>query len=180
MRPNTLAEAVESIQAGSPRDVMLAEFVDTFELARTDGDRYASIEREPKLTGDRRLDALVAQSPNIWQSSAGWGASHTGSAIRRVAWIILGSRRQTLRTPCANTLPTAVQPSLPPATFSPKNGRCGARGARIRQSIRAGRAFRTAQARGWSPPRARSAILPCRVFASPRTSSRCRRRRMIS
>jgi hypothetical protein len=59
MRPNTLAEAVESIQAGSPRDAVLAEFVDTFDLAKTDQERYASIEREPKLTGDLRLDALV-------------------------------------------------------------------------------------------------------------------------
>jgi len=59
MRPNTLAEAVESIQAGSPRDVVLAEFVDTFDLAKTNEDRYASIEREPELTGDKRLDALV-------------------------------------------------------------------------------------------------------------------------
>jgi hypothetical protein len=59
MRPNTLAEAVERIQAGSAQDVVLAEFVDTFDLARTDADRYASIESEPKLTGDVRLDALV-------------------------------------------------------------------------------------------------------------------------
>jgi hypothetical protein len=59
MRPQTLAEAVEKIEKGEPQDVMLAEFVDTFDLARTDGDRYASIEWEPKLTGDRRLDALV-------------------------------------------------------------------------------------------------------------------------
>ena len=59
MRPNTLADAVEAIQAGSARDVVLAEFVDSFDLAKTDEDRYASIEREPKLTGDRRLDALV-------------------------------------------------------------------------------------------------------------------------
>ena len=59
MRPNTLAEAVESIQSGSPRDVVLAEFVDTFDLAKTNDDRYASIEREPIITGDRRLDALV-------------------------------------------------------------------------------------------------------------------------
>src|SRR5258708_213906 len=59
MRPNTLAEAVERIQAGSAQDVELAEFVDTFDLATTDRDRYASIEREPKLTGDDRLDALV-------------------------------------------------------------------------------------------------------------------------
>ncbi|MEH2612619.1 hypothetical protein V1293_004908 [Bradyrhizobium sp. AZCC 1693] len=59
MRPSTLAEAVETIQAGSPRDAVLAEFVDTFDLAKTDQDRYASIEREPRLTGDSRLDALV-------------------------------------------------------------------------------------------------------------------------
>jgi hypothetical protein len=59
MHPNTLADAVERIQAGSARDVVLAEFVDTFDLAETDQDRYASIEREPKLTGDFRLDALV-------------------------------------------------------------------------------------------------------------------------
>ena len=59
MRPNTLAEAVERIRAGSARDVVLAEFVDTFDLAKTDQDRYASIEREPQLTGDERLDALV-------------------------------------------------------------------------------------------------------------------------
>jgi hypothetical protein len=59
MRPNTLAEAVERVQAGSPRDIVLAEFVDTFDLAKTDRERYASIEREPNLTGDARLDALV-------------------------------------------------------------------------------------------------------------------------
>jgi hypothetical protein len=59
MRPNTLADAVERIQAGAARDVELAEFVDTFDLAKTDRDRYLSIEREPNLTGDDRLDALV-------------------------------------------------------------------------------------------------------------------------
>jgi hypothetical protein len=59
MRPNTLAEAVENIQAGAAREVVLAEFVDTFDLAKTDQDRYVSIESEPNLTGDDRLDALV-------------------------------------------------------------------------------------------------------------------------
>ena len=59
MRPATLAEAVERIQAGSPRDVVLAEFVDAFDLAKTDNEKFASIEREPTLTGDARLDALV-------------------------------------------------------------------------------------------------------------------------
>src|SRR5882672_6096251 len=59
MHPNTLADAVESIQAGLPQDVVLAEFVDTFDLAKTDQDRYSSIECEPKLTGNAKLDALV-------------------------------------------------------------------------------------------------------------------------
>jgi hypothetical protein len=39
--------------------MVLAEFVDTFDLAANDHDRYASIERDPGLTGDERLDALV-------------------------------------------------------------------------------------------------------------------------
>jgi hypothetical protein len=59
MRPNTLADAVERIETGSAQDVVLAEFIDTFDLAKTDSDRYASIEREPKVTGDAKLDALV-------------------------------------------------------------------------------------------------------------------------
>ena len=59
MRPNTLAEAVKTIQAGWARETVLAEFVDTFDLAQTDQDRYSSIEQEPKLTGDEKLDALV-------------------------------------------------------------------------------------------------------------------------
>jgi hypothetical protein len=59
MRPNTLAEAVDMVRSGAARDIILAEFVDTFDLARTDSDRYASIEQEPKLTGDKHLDALV-------------------------------------------------------------------------------------------------------------------------
>jgi hypothetical protein len=59
MRPATLADAVDRILAGEARDVALAQFVDTFDLAESDDDRYASIEREPNLTGDGRLDALV-------------------------------------------------------------------------------------------------------------------------
>ena len=59
MRPNTLAEAVERIQAGAARDVELAEFVDTFDLAPTDAARYRTIEDEPVLTNDKQLDALV-------------------------------------------------------------------------------------------------------------------------
>ena len=40
-------------------DVALAEFVDTFDLAPTVEARYATIEEEPILTNDKRLDALV-------------------------------------------------------------------------------------------------------------------------
>src|SRR5438876_324737 len=45
--------------AGSQRDVVHADFVATFEWAKTDPDRYASIEREPRLAGDEQLDARV-------------------------------------------------------------------------------------------------------------------------
>jgi hypothetical protein len=59
MRPNTLAEAVARIQSGVSWDVALAEFVDTFDLTPTSEARYATIEDEPALTNDRRLDALA-------------------------------------------------------------------------------------------------------------------------
>lgn len=59
MRPNTLAEAVARIQSGAARDVALAEFVDTFDLARTAEARYGTIEDEPVVTNDRQLDALA-------------------------------------------------------------------------------------------------------------------------
>lgn len=87
MRPNTLADAVEAIYAGSPRDVMLAEFVDTFDLAKTDQDRYASIEREPRLTGDDRLDALVGAIAEYLakQRRLGRVPSWAGDPARRLA-----------------------------------------------------------------------------------------------
>lgn len=59
MRPNTLAEAVERVRAGEPREVALAEFVDSFLSAPDAAAKYASIEREPGLTSDTRLNALV-------------------------------------------------------------------------------------------------------------------------
>ena len=44
MRPQTLAEAVERIEKGEPQDVMLAEFVDTFDLNITNEiTRYGSL-----------------------------------------------------------------------------------------------------------------------------------------
>jgi hypothetical protein len=59
MRPQTLAEAVDRIQNGEPQDMMLAGFVDTFDLAPTSEARYMAIEQGPALTGNKRLDALV-------------------------------------------------------------------------------------------------------------------------
>lgn len=59
MRPNTLAEAVDRIRAGAPQDVTLAEFLDKFDLAGTSRAQYETIEDEPALTRNDRLDALV-------------------------------------------------------------------------------------------------------------------------
>lgn len=59
MRPNTLAEAVDRIRAGAPQDATLAEFVDAFDLAGTGLAQYQTIEDEPALTQNERLNALV-------------------------------------------------------------------------------------------------------------------------
>jgi hypothetical protein len=59
MRPKTLAEAIERVRMGAVKDVTLAQFVDTFDLAPTTEARYATIAAEPALTNDKRLDALV-------------------------------------------------------------------------------------------------------------------------
>jgi|SRR4051794_11829553 hypothetical protein len=102
MRPATLAEAVERVQAGSPRDIVLAEFVDTFDLAKTDDEKFASIEQEPKLTGDARLDALVGPWPNTWRSSDVSAAFLAGFAIRPAGSMRPGSRPPRRLPPCAN------------------------------------------------------------------------------
>jgi len=60
MRPSTLAEAVERVRAGVSQDVAMAEFVDSFLLAPDRNARFAAIELEPELSGNARLDALVA------------------------------------------------------------------------------------------------------------------------
>lgn len=59
MRPNGLFETIDRIRAGTSPDTALAEFVDMFELTLTDGARFAMLEKEPALTRDERLDALV-------------------------------------------------------------------------------------------------------------------------
>jgi hypothetical protein len=59
MRPHTLAEAIDRIRGGEPQDAALAEFIDTFDQAGSKQAQYASIEQDPALTGNDRLDALV-------------------------------------------------------------------------------------------------------------------------
>jgi hypothetical protein len=101
MRPTTLADAVERISAGAPRDIVLAEFVDTFDLARADDERYASIEREPRLTGDDRLDALVGAIAEYLakQRRLGRVPGWTGGSARRLAspWFTTPSPTAAMR-----------------------------------------------------------------------------------
>src|SRR5437660_330430 len=59
MRPATLAETVERIIAGEPREKALPEFLDSFYLAPTTEARMDAIVEEPRLTGDPQLDALA-------------------------------------------------------------------------------------------------------------------------
>jgi hypothetical protein len=59
MRPATLAETLERIAAGQPREKALPEFLDTFYLAPSTEMRLKSISDEPAFTGDTRLDALA-------------------------------------------------------------------------------------------------------------------------
>jgi hypothetical protein len=118
MRPHTLAEAVETICGGATRDVVPAEFVDTFDLAKTDQERCASIEREPRLTGDDRLAALVGAVAEYLarRHRVGRVPPWAGNPARRLA-----SAWFTTPSPAA-----AMRENSPPATSLPSNGRCGA------------------------------------------------------
>jgi hypothetical protein len=86
MRPDTLAEAVSRIGQGELRDVVLAEFVDAFDSAPSDAARYAAIEREPELSGDEKLDALVGAIAEYLakQRRLGRVPPWTGSPARRL------------------------------------------------------------------------------------------------
>src|SRR5215475_11757871 len=59
MRPATLAETYERIAAGAACETALSEFLDTFYLTTTAEGRLATLRREPRLTGNARLDALA-------------------------------------------------------------------------------------------------------------------------
>src|SRR4051794_7571943 len=86
MRPDTLAEAVSRIGQGELRDVVLAEFVNAFDSAPSDAARYAAIEREPELSGDDKLDALVGAIAEYLakQRRLGRVPAWTGSPARRL------------------------------------------------------------------------------------------------
>ncbi|UFZ02092.1 hypothetical protein LQG66_22630 [Bradyrhizobium ontarionense] len=101
MRPNTLAEAVARIESGEPREAVLAEFVDAFDLSPSDAARYAAIEPEPALTGDARLNALVGAIAEYLakQRRLGRVPPWTGGAARRLKepWFTASSPSPALR-----------------------------------------------------------------------------------
>ncbi len=80
---------------------MLAEFVDTFDLAKTDDDRFASIEGEPTLTSDDRLDALAGAIAEYLakQRRLGRVPRWAGNPARRLAspWFTTASPTDAMR-----------------------------------------------------------------------------------
>jgi hypothetical protein len=101
MRPNTLAEAVDRIRKGAPQDVTLAEFLDTFDLAETSRAQYETIEDEPALTRDVRLDALVGAIAEYLakQRRLGRVPAWVGDPVRRLAepWFTTASPSDAMR-----------------------------------------------------------------------------------
>jgi hypothetical protein len=59
MQLSGLSGVVDRVQAGTSPDAALAEFIDAFELAPSNNARFAMLEKEPMLTKDKRLNALV-------------------------------------------------------------------------------------------------------------------------
>lgn len=59
MRPNTLAEAIDRIRDGEPREKAIAEFLDQFYGMADARIRSGALAAEPALVGDARLDALA-------------------------------------------------------------------------------------------------------------------------
>ena len=101
MRPNTLAEAVERIEGGVDQDAALAEFVDTFDLAPSIDAKYATIEREPRLTRDQKLNALVGAMAEYLAKNRRLGRvpSWTGGTARRLSdpWFTTASLSSGMR-----------------------------------------------------------------------------------
>ena len=128
MRPSTLAEAVERIRAGEPRDEMLAEFVDSFLLAPTRAARYATIEREPARTGRRPAERTGRRDGRIsGEAVSACRACRNGLPSRGGVSTSRGSRPPRPIPRCANTWPSRARPNSARATSSPKSVRCAAR-----------------------------------------------------
>jgi hypothetical protein len=104
MRPNTLAEAIDRVRDGEPREKAFAEFLDQFYGMSDASSRSAALAAEPPLTADARLDALAgaiaeylakrygADIP-FWASAAGrtlgepWFTTETpGPGINEYLW----------------------------------------------------------------------------------------------
>lgn len=109
MRPNTLAEAVDRIVTGEETDFALAEFIDTFLMASDDRARLASLEDEPKLSGDRRLDALAGAIAEYLakQYRLGHVPRWAGGPHRRLdePWFTTSSNNPAMREYLAYTSP---------------------------------------------------------------------------
>jgi hypothetical protein len=101
MRPNTLAEAVERVRSGAARDAMLAEFVDSFDLAPTPNARYACLAEEPVVGDDPQLDALVGAMAEYLakQHRLGRVPEWTSGPRRRLAqpWFTVASPTDAMR-----------------------------------------------------------------------------------
>jgi len=101
MRPQTLADAVERIQSGVSMDVALAEFIDTFDLAPTNEAKYATIDQEPPLTQDQKLNALVGAMAEYLAKNRRLGRvpPWAGGSARRLAepWFTTASPSPGMR-----------------------------------------------------------------------------------
>jgi hypothetical protein len=101
MRPSTLAEAVERIQAGDPHDLALSEFVDTFLLAPDNDARFTAIEQEPPRTDDLQLNALVGAMAEYLAKQYGLGRvpKWAGQPCRRLdePWFTTSSPAPAMR-----------------------------------------------------------------------------------
>lgn len=79
MRPNTLAEALQRIRSGEPREFVFAGFLDTFYGLADSEARSAALADEPPLTDDDKLDALAGAAAEYlakqyWASVPKWAA----------------------------------------------------------------------------------------------------------
>jgi hypothetical protein len=100
MRPNTPAEAVDRIEAGSARDVVLAEFIDAFDLEPADAARFATLEHEQVPSTDEKLNALVgAIAEYLAKQRLGRVPAWVSNPARRLAkpWFTTASASPAMR-----------------------------------------------------------------------------------